>query len=150
MQNQKLRTKLSKVGEMRQNMWTSTKIIEQLKLNIDWKRQWFVLWSRWSTRSILAIYRQRDKIWPYTGNKTIFGHFQATNAIQFEALYWHCQFYPPWTANQSFKSSLAGNFTTSLKSMPEFKEAFACLCKLYFRLPGSNRFFGLNVCKNEE
>lgn len=62
----------------------------------------------------------------------------------------HGILYPPCTANQSFKSSFAGNLTTSLRSIPELSEAFACLCKLNFKLPGSNLFLGLKVCKKFE
>lgn len=62
----------------------------------------------------------------------------------------HGILYPPCTANQSFKSSFAGNLTTSLRSIPELSEAFACLCKLNFKLPGSNFFLGLKVCKKFE
>ena len=51
----------------------------------------------------------------------------------------------PWTAIQSFTSSPGGNLTTSFRSMPELREALACLWRLYFSVPRSNRFFGRNV-----
>ena len=53
----------------------------------------------------------------------------------------------PWTAIQSLTSSPGGNLTTSLRSMPELREALACLWRLNFSVPLSKRFFGRNVCK---
>ena len=41
---------------------------------------------------------------------------------------------------------------TVRRLIPEFNEAWACLCKEYFNVPGWNFFFGLNVfplSKNE-
>ena len=55
--------------------------------------------------------------------------------------------YLPCTATQSFISSPAGSFTTSLRSIPEFKEALACLCRLNFSVPDSNFFLGRKVYK---
>lgn len=52
----------------------------------------------------------------------------------------------PWTAIQSFKSSPGGRATTLRRLIPEFKEAWACLCKEYFSVPGSNFFLGRKVC----
>ena len=53
----------------------------------------------------------------------------------------------PWTAIQSLTSSPGGNLTTSFRSMPELREALACLWRLNFSVPLSKRFFGRNVCK---
>lgn len=52
---------------------------------------------------------------------------------------------PPCTAIQSFMSSPGGSLTTSFKSIPEFNEALACLCRLNFMVPGSNLFLGRKV-----
>lgn len=55
------------------------------------------------------------------------------------------QIHLPWTAIQSFRSSPSGNCTTERKLMPEFKDAWACLCNEYLKVPGYNFFFGRNV-----
>lgn len=53
----------------------------------------------------------------------------------------------PWTAIQSFKSSPSGNWTTDLRFIPELRDAWACLCKEYRRVPGENFFLGRKVCQ---
>ena len=39
-----------------------------------------------------------------------------------------------------------GSLTTSRRLIPELRLAIACLCNEYLNVPGSNFFFGLNVC----
>ena len=93
-----------------------------------------ILWQAYITE-------KKNMLFPY------YMHF-IQNATTYACAYGILN--PPCTANQSFKSSFAGNLTTSLRSIPELSEAFACLCKLNFKLPGSNLFLGLKVCNKFE
>jgi len=47
-------------------------------------------------------------------------------------------------------SSPGGRRTAALRLIPELREACACVCREYLRVPGSNFFLGLKVYNEKQ